>query len=137
MICVHCGLCCYDYPVGIIKKEFKDLDIKSTDQFPEEAFDVKPGNTPCEHLYWENHESRCAIHDKPWYQETPCFAFGQIEESPDCICRIGEWIMEKRKTDKRFDYELKCEQFVYPKGPDELNEEFKNSREKKNRIQRT
>lgn len=124
MICVHCGLCCYDYPVGIIKKKFADYNAKSVEDFPEEAFDIKRGNTPCPHMYWEGEFSRCAVHDKPWYHETPCFAFGQIEESPNNVCRIGEWILEKRKTDKRFNYKLICETFINPKKPEEIVNAF-------------
>lgn len=130
MICVNCGLCCYDYPVGIIKKEFINFNVKTTSDFPEEAIDIKLGNTPCPHIFWKDHKSQCAVHDKPWYKQTPCFDFGQIEESPDCVCRIGEWIMEKRKTDSRFDYELKCKTFVEPKSPERIHEEF-TKREKK------
>jgi hypothetical protein len=128
LICVHCGLCCYDFPVAIIAREFIDK-FELIDDFPEEAFIIKEGNTPCTYLHWKNHQSNCEVHNKPWYKNTPCFDFGQIEESPDCVCRIGEWIMKKRKKDNRFDYELKCKTFIKPKSPNELHEIFSKRKE--------
>lgn len=124
MICVHCGLCCFDFPCTIISREYAESDITNLDNFPEEAFIIKPQNTPCPHLFWKDSESQCEVHSKPWYKTTPCFDFSQIESSPKDICRIGEWILKKNKDDKRFDYELKCKTFLEPKEPDKIHEEF-------------
>lgn len=120
-------MCCFDFPVAIISREYAESDITNIDDFPEEAFIIKPQNTPCEHLFWENHESRCKVHNKPWYSSTPCYDFGQVEASSDCVCRLGEWILDKNKTDKRFDYELKCKTFVEPKKPEQVHKLFERS----------
>ena len=131
MICVHCGLCCYDYMVVIVAPSHIDFDGKNANDIGEEdGFIAKHSNTPCPHLEWEGDYSRCAIHDKPWYPSTPCFQFGQIESDPKCVCRIGEWILEKRKTDNRFNYRLKCETFIEPKTAEELNSAFRQVKEK-------
>lgn len=37
----------------------------------------------------------CAIHEKSWYNETPCYAFGQIESISGTLCRMGKCVMEK------------------------------------------
>jgi hypothetical protein len=51
---------------------------------------------PCPHLEGSKPgEYRCAIHNKDWYPETPCFSHSQIEKSPDSPCRIGEWILRR------------------------------------------
>ena len=130
MICVNCGMCCFDFPVVIISREYAELDITKIDDFPEEAFIIKNGNTPCTYLKWINDKSQCEVHSKPWFKSTPCHDFGQIEESPNCVCRIGEWILEKRKTDNRFNYRLKCETFIEPKTAEELNSAFRQIKEK-------
>ena len=125
MKCVHCGLCCYDYPVIIIAPSHINFKGKDANKLPQEAFIIKEGNTPCPHLQWDGDFSKCAVHDRPWYHTTPCFAFGQIEENPNNVCRIGEWILNKRKKDPRFNYRLKCEQFVKPKTAEELTSAFR------------
>jgi len=58
--------------------------------------------TPCKHLrggkpgeYW------CAIHHYDWYKDTPCYSHGQIEKSPDCVCRMGEHILKKRRKNAK------------------------------------
>ncbi len=54
------------------------------------------GYGPCKHLKGEKAgEHSCALHDKKWYDETPCFAHGQIESSPDTPCRIGERVLKQ------------------------------------------
>lgn len=40
-------------------------------------------------------EYSCAIHDEPWYYETPCASHGQIEKSPNTLCRFGKFLLEK------------------------------------------
>ena len=40
-------------------------------------------------------EYSCAVHAEPWYHETPCFAHGQIEQSPDAPCRMGEYVLNR------------------------------------------
>jgi len=126
MICIHCGQCCYDFPVTIIKPEFVNLKVESTIDFSDEAFYNKPANTPCPHLRWNYDFSHCSVHDKPWYKETPCFEFTQIEESSSRLCRLGMFVIKMRRKDPmRYNYRIRCENFVKPKSPEKINEEFK------------
>lgn len=120
MICVHCGLCCYDYTVVIIDNKFIDFDGEDANNLPQEAFVIKSGNEPCPYLEWSGDNSKCKVHNKPWFKSTPCYDFGQVENDPNTVCRLGQWIVEKRKTDSRFNYRLKCETFVEPRTPKEL-----------------
>ena len=49
---------------------------------------------PCKHLQGDKPgEYSCALHDYPWYDETPCFSHGQIERG-NTNCRMGEWILK-------------------------------------------
>jgi hypothetical protein len=118
--------------VIIVAPSHIDFDGKNANDIgEEEGFIAKNSNSPCPHLRWDKNDlSSCAIHDKPWYPSTPCFQFGQVESSPDCVCRIGEWVLEKRKTDPRFNYRLKCETFVKPKSPKELLHDFRKNERK-------
>jgi hypothetical protein len=51
----------------------------------------------CPHLRGDKPgEYSCAVHDRPWYPETPCFSHGQIERSPDDPCRMGDYILRKQ-----------------------------------------
>ncbi len=121
MICVHCGLCCYDFPVVIIQNKFIDFEGEDANDLPQEAFAIKSGNTPCPYLEWEGDNSKCAVHDKPWYPTTPCYDFGQIEDHPDTICRLGAHVKKKiAEGDTRYNYRFKCESFVEPKTPEGL-----------------
>lgn len=121
VICIHCGACCYDFPVVIIQNKFKDLKVEDANDLPQEAFVIKSGNTPCPYLKWDEDKSRCEVHNKPWYPSTPCFDFGQVESDSNTICRLGEYIRKKWKEgDIRFNYRFKCETFVEPSTPQEL-----------------
>lgn len=106
MKCVHCGLCCVDYIVVIIDPEYanENFNMKTA---TENMFAGKKSFDPCPHLYWEDHESRCRIHHFKWYNKTPCYAFGQYEENPDEVCRLGAWILKNRPGY----YERYCEEF--------------------------
>jgi len=54
----------------------------------------------CPHLIGDvPGEYSCAVHDEEWYCETPCFAHGQIERSPDEPCRLGKYIIERANRD--------------------------------------
>ena len=132
MICVNCGLCCYDYVVVIVKKEYINEDIDNMNLHPDgmDALTIKSSNTPCPYLFWINRKSRCKVHGKRWYKHTPCFDFGQIEES-NTVCRLGEYVLKKRKEDKRYDYEHLCKTFIPPKDAEGLDETFGRSRRRK------
>jgi hypothetical protein len=54
--------------------------------------------TPCKHLVGEESgKYSCIIHDKEWYKDTPCFSHGQMESSPDNVCRLGDYILNKKE----------------------------------------
>ena len=89
MKCLRCGYCCVEYDVVIVD----DPEIG-----PEaENLKYKPSGTRCQHLRGDAiGQYSCAIHDYPWYEETPCYGHGQVEQSPDDPCRIGEYMMRKK-----------------------------------------
>lgn len=56
------------------------------------------GHGPCKHLQGsEPGKYSCAVHDRKWYKKTPCFSHGQIERSPDDECRMGRYILDRKK----------------------------------------
>lgn len=58
--------------------------------------------TPCKHLRGDKPgEYECVIHSYPWYKDTPCFAHGQIEDSPNNPCRLGEFKLKKRRENAK------------------------------------
>lgn len=91
MICVRCGNCCRNYMVMIV--DDPQLGITEGNVI------VHIGNdTPCKHLEGDKPgEYSCKVHSEPWYEKSPCFSHGQIESSPDCVCRIGEYILNNQK----------------------------------------
>lgn len=59
---------------------------------------VKRTGERCRHLRGDKPgEFSCAVHDRKWYKKSPCFSHGQIERSPDDVCRTGEWMLKKIK----------------------------------------
>jgi hypothetical protein len=53
------------------------------------------GPERCQHLVGDKPgEYSCAVHDEPWYCETPCASHGQIERSPTDECRMGRYILD-------------------------------------------
>jgi len=90
MICLRCGYCCHNYLVIIVDDPDKGLS--------KDNIIAHHGDGPCKHLGGNKPgEYFCKVHDKPWYKETPCFSHGQIESSPDCVCRLGEYIIKNLK----------------------------------------
>lgn len=54
---------------------------------------------PCKHLKGDKiGEYSCTVHDEPWYGDTPCADFGQIERDPNTPCRLG--VREHEKAAK-------------------------------------
>jgi len=95
MKCLHCGYCCKNYCVVVVKDPEKGYDPDDTtgDNF----LFVRGDGTPCPHLRGDRPgEYSCAVHDKPWYKLTPCFEFTQIERG-DTPCRIGTAILAREK----------------------------------------
>lgn len=59
----------------------------------EDNLKAREGGSSCQHLKGDKSgEFSCAIHDYPWYEETPCFAHTQIEDG-NTDCRIGEHVL--------------------------------------------
>lgn len=87
MICRRCGLCCFNMWVVI---RIGDKAI------------AKPGDICCPHLTFDvrTKQAACAVHDKPWYKDTPCFVYGNPDLDPDYEpkrgqpCRVGQMIIE-------------------------------------------
>jgi hypothetical protein len=75
--------------------------VDNPDKGPVEGnFKVVGQNGPerCQHLQGDRAgEYSCAVHNRPWYQETPCFQHGQIEKNVTDKCRMGAYLMEGRK----------------------------------------
>jgi len=94
MICLRCGYCCFHYAVVI---------VDDPDKGPVEhnmKCKIEPGER-CQHLLGDTPgEYSCAIHDREWYPDTPCFHYGQIERSLDTECRMGKYILEKRRENQ-------------------------------------
>jgi Fe-S-cluster containining protein len=89
MKCLRCGHCCINYAVIILDNP--DLPLTETN------VRFKPDGERCPHLRGDAPgKYSCAVHDHPQYQETPCFDFGQIEESPEDPCRIGMYILQTK-----------------------------------------
>lgn len=91
MVCLRCGYCCINSMVVIIKPEYVEVaDLKN-----EEHFMVKMDGIECPHLSWNDRQAICALHNYPWYKKTPCYSHGQIEESKDCDCRMGRYLLDR------------------------------------------
>ena len=88
MKCLRCGYCCktsfvvivVDPDKGLTEGNMKAIGLKGPERCPHLQGD-KPG------------EFSCSVHDRRWYKKTPCFAHGQIEQSPDNPCRMGEYLL--------------------------------------------
>lgn len=90
MICLRCGYCCVHYDVIIVV----DASLGIVDG----NLAHKPAGERCPHLVGDTPGSySCAIHDEPWYPETPCAAFTQIEAG-NTPCRIGAHVLQGRAT---------------------------------------
>jgi len=87
MKCLRCGYCCKNMMVVIVDDPDKEI---AEDNLITHLGEGKS----CKHLVGDTTgEYSCAIHDKLWYKETPCFAHGQIENNVDDVCRMGEYIL--------------------------------------------
>jgi len=100
MKCLRCGYCCIHYSVIIVRPEFaidKTIDEIAT-ECGDEAFMHKTSGIPCPHLKIEDGIANCDVRHLKFYNETPCHAFTQIEQSEDCECRIGCGVRDGRVT---------------------------------------
>ena len=90
MKCLRCGYCCQTLAVVIVVDPQKGIQEDNLTVIGEN------GRERCPHLRGEcPGEFSCAIHNEPWYDETPCFSHGQIEKSPDTECRMGRYLLDK------------------------------------------
>lgn len=95
MRCLRCGHCCTHYIVAIVKDPSIDFDANDPKSY--DNITTHEGNGPCPHLRGDKPgEYICSIHDKPWYRQTPCYAYGQIEDNPNRECRTGKHILGKQ-----------------------------------------
>jgi len=97
MKCLRCGHCCHECSVMIV--DDPEIGLSEDLSEIEKNIKYKPSGQRCQHLVGDKPgEYSCAIHDKPWYKETPCFSHGQIERSPDDPCRIGVHMLEREES---------------------------------------
>ena len=83
MNCLRCGTCCIKYCVVIV--DDPDLGISESNLISRTGLEG-----PCKHLRGSGPgKYSCAVHDRNWYSDTPCFQFTQVEGSTDTPCRIG------------------------------------------------
>jgi len=69
--------------------------VDNPDLGPVEGNLILKPDGPCKHLVGDKPgEYSCALHDKKWYKETPCFQHGQIERQ-NSPCRMGKHLLEK------------------------------------------
>lgn len=90
MICLRCGHCCFNYEVIIIDDPDIGLDPNNIKE--------KHTGDRCQHITGDVcGEYSCSIHDKLWYDQTPCWQHGQIEKSADTHCRMGVYFLKKER----------------------------------------
>ena len=88
MKCLRCGHCCINYDVIIIDDPEKGVT--------EDNLIHKKSGDRCQHLRGDKPgEYSCAVHHYPWYKETPCFEFTQVERE-DSNCRMGEYVLSNK-----------------------------------------
>ena len=101
MICLHCGYCCVQHDVVIIHPTYIN-EINTEDDIDRHMLMHKPGQIACPHLYEsDDNKLLCQIHDKPWYNSTPCAKHTQIERE-NTECRIGRYIIDNSENNKLF-----------------------------------
>ena len=87
MICLRCGYCCIQYEVVIVNDPKKGI--------AEGNLVAKETGKRCPHLSGDKPGSYgCTIHGEKWYEETPCFSYGQVERDKNSPCRMGEYVLK-------------------------------------------
>jgi hypothetical protein len=62
---------------------------------------LKPGHEACPHLSFDGVEACCAVHDRPEYEGSPCWTYGNPDVDPDFEikrgrpCAVGEAVLER------------------------------------------
>jgi len=86
MICLRSGYCCIQLEVIIVDNPELGLTY--------ENLKTKHTGDKCQHLIGnEAGHYSCAIHNYPWYKETPCYQYTQVEHK-NSNCRMGEFILK-------------------------------------------
>ncbi|KKL53562.1 hypothetical protein LCGC14_2274220 [marine sediment metagenome] len=89
MICLRCGYCCKHLWVIIVDNPHKNPSENN-------LIEHSGGGIACKHLRGTKPgDYKCNIHDKSWYDETPCFQHTQIEKHTNIECRMGRHILNK------------------------------------------
>jgi hypothetical protein len=94
MKCLRCGYCC----TSLLAVVVDDPEIGIT---PENLITIgRSGEKErCKHLRGEAPgEYSCAVHDRPWYPETPCAAYQS--HWPSVNCRMGDYLLARHKEGK-------------------------------------
>lgn len=93
MICLRCGHCCKWYWVSIVDDPERGIE--------EDNILVHQGDgVYCKHLRGDRPgQHSCAVHDRSWYKDTPCFTHSQVE-SKNSPCRIGGFVMKKEEKER-------------------------------------
>lgn len=92
MRCLRCGHCCLSYMVVIVV----DPDIGPETE--ENLRAINLAEERCPHLVGDGPPYTCAVHELPWFKQTPCATHGQIERYDDELCRIGNYVLNGIKT---------------------------------------
>ena len=81
MKCLRCGWCCKNLCVIVVNDPNKGIQ--------EGNLITHEGNgKSCPHLKGTAGKYECAIHNEPWYEETPCAQYTQIGKEGE-PCRMG------------------------------------------------
>lgn len=103
MACVRCGRCCF-YLVVVVSDKYKDTEELNLRDLKDDDFVCVDGvKTFCPHLTWDDHNdvAVCKIHDKKWFNQTPCYRHNNPEFGELINCRIGPYI---RENDELFNH---------------------------------
>ena len=96
MKCFRCGYCCIHLDVIIVDPVDVSRITTLVGLTPDANVNLlhKPCGERCPHLRFEGRKAVCVIHDYPWFSETPCFQYVQVEQHADTPCRIGERLLQ-------------------------------------------
>ena len=97
MKCLRCGYCCVSYDV-IVPLKAAPENPNEWDNGMEEYAKHKPTGEACWNLIYdiETREASCLIHDEDFFADSPCDQFGQIERKKTDVCRMGEYILNRK-----------------------------------------
>lgn len=85
MRCLRCGYCCTTLLAVIVvdpDKGIRESNLRGINMLEERCPHLK-GDKPGEYS--------CAIHDRPWYSETPCAQYQS--HWPDQVCKMGDYLV--------------------------------------------